>query len=170
MARGKAVGDFLRQFRAKPYIRQDTTKGRAYRIGGPTDTAMKYTLIITSVLLSIGTALAQQAPTAPETTLSKFATLSVEEKREAARALANGECEYKGIRLWGKVQFVTAFPDIKIQYVDAFPDLKVKFVQHFPDECGLWQVTEHFPDIKVQVVTSFPDIKVKVVEHFPGVD
>ena len=78
------------------------------------------------------------------------------------------ECEYNGIKLYGKVKFVTAFPDIKIQYVEHFPDIRVKFVEHFPDECGKWQVVEHFPDFTVQVVDHFPDIKVKVVDHFPG--
>lgn len=84
--------------------------------------------------------------------------------------LTSDICEYEGIPLYGKIQFVTSFPDIKIQFVESFPDIKVKFVSSFPDECGLWQVTESFPDIKVQVVTSFPDIKVKVVESFPGMD
>jgi hypothetical protein len=79
-------------------------------------------------------------------------------------------CEFKGIPLHGKVQFVENFPDIKIQYVSAFPDIKVKMVEHFPDECGEWQVVENFPDFKVQIVDAFPDLKVQVVEHFPGVD
>lgn len=78
-------------------------------------------------------------------------------------------CEFKGIPLHGKVQFVENFPDIKIQYVSAFPDIKVKMVEHFPNECGEWQVVENFPDFKVQIVDAFPDLKVQVVEHFPGV-
>jgi hypothetical protein len=100
----------------------------------------------------------------------KFSDLSEAEKKEAIQALTSGSCYYKGIQLWGKVEFVTSFPDIKIQYVDNFPDIKVKFVTSFPDKCGLWQPTENFPDFKVQVVTSFPDIKVKVVDNFPGID
>lgn len=79
-------------------------------------------------------------------------------------------CEFKGIPLHGKVQFVEHFPDIKIQYVSAFPDIKVKMVDHFPDQCGEWQVVENFPDFKVQIVDAFPDLKVQVVEHFPGID
>ena len=79
-------------------------------------------------------------------------------------------CSYNGIRLYGKVQFVSAFPDIKIQYVDSFPDLKVKMVSAFPDDCGEWQEVSSFPDFKVQVVSSFPDIKVKRVSSFPGVN
>jgi hypothetical protein len=34
-------------------------------------------------------------------------------------------CTYKGIRLYGKVQIVTSFPDFKVQMVNSFPDLKV---------------------------------------------
>jgi hypothetical protein len=78
------------------------------------------------------------------------------------------ECEYKGIKLNGKVKFVSSFPDIKVQFVTSFPDIKVKFVEHFPDKCGAWQIVENFPDIKIQVVESFPDIKVQVVNNFPG--
>ena len=81
-----------------------------------------------------------------------------------------GSCSYNGIRLYGKVQFVSAFPDIKIQYVDSFPDLKVKMVSAFPDSCGEWQEVDAFPDFKVQVVSAFPDIKVKRVSSFPGAD
>ncbi len=78
------------------------------------------------------------------------------------------KCEYQGIRLYGKVKFVSSFPDIKIQFVNSFADIHVKFVDHFPDDCGKWQIVESFPDFTVQVVESFPDIKVKVVESFPG--
>jgi hypothetical protein len=52
-------------------------------------------------------------------------------------------CTFNGIKLYGKVQFVENFPDIKIQFVTAFPDIKVEFV-------------DVFPDIKVQVVDVFP--------------
>ena len=79
------------------------------------------------------------------------------------------DCTFNGFKLFGKVKFVTSFPDIKIQFVKSFPDLKVKFVESFADKCGEWEIVESFPDIKVQVVESFPDIKVKVVESFPGV-
>lgn len=78
------------------------------------------------------------------------------------------DCSYKGMKLYGKIQFVTSFPDIKVQVVESFPDLKVKIVDAFPDECGKWQIVSSFPDIKVQVVESFPDIKIKFVESFPG--
>ena len=55
-------------------------------------------------------------------------------------------CTYNDISLYGKVQFVNSFPDLKIQYVDNFPDLKVKMVNNFPDRCGEWQVVESLPD------------------------
>ncbi len=99
-----------------------------------------------------------------------FADLTETEKAEAITAMINGDCTYKGIKLYGKVMFVTSFPDIKIQYVDNFPDIKVKFVSNFPDDCGEWQTVDNFPDFKVQVVTSFPDIKVKKVDNFPGMN
>lgn len=75
----------------------------------------------------------------------------------------------KTFNLYGKVQIVESFPDIKVQLVDSFEDLDVKLVESFPDQCGKVQIVESFPDVKVQIVNSFPDIKVKIVESFPGV-
>ncbi len=77
-------------------------------------------------------------------------------------------CEYKGKKLYGKIQFVTSFADIKVQVVESFPDLKVKIVDAFPDGCGKWQIVTSFPDLKVQIVESFADIKIKFVDSFPG--
>ena len=77
-------------------------------------------------------------------------------------------CMFKEFPLHGKVQVVTAFPDIKVQVVDVFPDLKVKQVEVFPDKCGEWQFVESFPDIKIQFVDAFPDIKIQYVDVFPG--
>jgi len=134
---------------------------------------MKYIVFTIAFLTAMHQAWSQDCacnePTDEPSNLT-LADLSQEEKQEAIQAWIGGSCYYKGIKLWGKVKYVTSFPDIKIQYVESFPDIKVKYVTSFPDKCGLWQVTESFPDFKVQVVTSFPDIKVKIVESFPGVD
>jgi hypothetical protein len=78
-------------------------------------------------------------------------------------------CVLKGKRLWGKVQVVSAFPDLKVQVVSAFPDLKVQVVDAFPDKCGKWQMVTSFPDLKVQFVDAFPDLKIQYVTAFPGV-
>ena len=100
-----------------------------------------------------------------------FSDLTEDQKIEAIEHFkSTGNCEYKGIKLYGKVQFVTSFPDIKIEYVTSFPDIKVKFVDNFPDDCGEWQVVESFSDFKVEVVTSFPDLKVEKVTSFPGMN
>ncbi|MEY4603356.1 MAG: hypothetical protein RIT43_648 [Bacteroidota bacterium] len=134
---------------------------------------MKIILTFAILFLTTGFVKSQDCDCSDEQIIEsnlKFSDLSETEKAEAIQALISGSCYYKGIKLWGKVQFVTSFPDIKIQYVESFPDIKVKFVNSFPDKCGLWQTTESFPDFKVQIVTSFPDIKVKIVESFPGVD
>ena len=78
------------------------------------------------------------------------------------------DCTYNGFALYGKIQFVEAFPDITIKVVESFPDLEVKIVDSFPDDCGKWQIVDSFPDLKVKIVKSFPDIKIKFVESFPG--
>ena len=71
--------------------------------------------------------------------------------------------------LYGKVEIVTSFPDLKVQLVDAFPNLEVKVVDAFPDKCGEVKIVDSFPDVKIQIVDAFPDIKVKLVDAFPGV-
>jgi hypothetical protein len=35
-------------------------------------------------------------------------------------------------KIYGKIQFVTSFPDYKVQVVNSFPDLKVQKVDSFP--------------------------------------
>lgn len=77
-------------------------------------------------------------------------------------------CRIKGISLWGKVQVVEHFPDLKVQVVQHFPDLKVQKVRNFPDKCGEWEFVDNFPDFKIQLVDHFPDLKIEYVEHFPG--
>ncbi len=78
------------------------------------------------------------------------------------------DCIFHGFKLYGKIQIVDAFPDVKVQEVDAFPDLKVKKVDAFPDECGKWQIVDAFPDTKIQIVEAFADVKVQYVDAFPG--
>ncbi|GJL94323.1 MAG: hypothetical protein DHS20C05_07280 [Hyphococcus sp.] len=78
------------------------------------------------------------------------------------------DCTFEGFPLFGDVQVVESFPDLKVQVVESFADLHVKEVTSFPDECGKWKFVESFPDLKIQYVESFPDLKIKFVESFPG--
>jgi hypothetical protein len=79
------------------------------------------------------------------------------------------DCSFNGKKIYGKIQEVNAFPDVKVQVVNAFPDVKVQKVNAFPDKCGKWQIVTAFPDTKVQFVTAFPDVKIQYVDAFPGV-
>lgn len=88
---------------------------------------------------------------------------------QAEDQIYEDKCTFNGMQLFGKIQFVEAFPDITVQVVESFPDLKVKIVDSFPDICGEWQIVDSFPDIKVQIVESFADIKIKFVESFSGI-
>jgi hypothetical protein len=71
-------------------------------------------------------------------------------------------------KLYGKIKYVTSFPDVKVKVVTSFPDIKVKIVSSFANKPGLWKIVNSFPDYKVQKVTSFPDYKIKFVKSFPG--
>src|SRR5687768_13441102 len=62
------------------------------------------------------------------------------------------DCTYGGKKLYGRVQIVSAFPDLRVQAVSAFPDLRVQVVDSFPGSCGRWQIVDSFPDLKVQFV------------------
>lgn len=77
-------------------------------------------------------------------------------------------CKAKGFPLYGKVQVVESFPDLKVQIVNSFADIHVQVVETFPDACGKWQMVETFPDVKIQFVTSFPDVTIMYVNSFPG--
>lgn len=72
--------------------------------------------------------------------------------------------------LYGKIQIVDSFPDVKIQAVDAFADIKVEWVDAFADSPGEWEEVDSFPDYKVQFVDAFPDYEVEFVDAFPGCD
>jgi len=80
------------------------------------------------------------------------------------------KCYYNNFKLYGKIQIVDSFPDIKVKVVTSFPDLKVMIVENFPDKCGKWKMVTEFPDLKVQFVNAFPDIKIQYVEAFPGIE
>ncbi|HEY1086750.1 MAG TPA: hypothetical protein VGE37_03615 [Archangium sp.] len=101
-------------------------------------------------------------------TLAVVAGLSL--NAVAGGSFSKSNCTFNGKKLYGKIQVVTAFPDVKVQVVNAFPDVKVEKVNAFPDKCGKWQMVTAFPDTKVQFVTAFPDVKIKYVTAFPGVD
>jgi hypothetical protein len=87
---------------------------------------------------------------------------------QAGGSFNKGSCTFNGKKLYGKIQEVTSFPDVKVQVVTSFPDVKVQQVTSFPDSCGKWQFVTAFPDTKVQFVTSFPDVKVQYVTSFPS--
>ena len=86
----------------------------------------------------------------------------------ASGSFNKASCTFNGHKLFGKIQEVTSFPDVKVQVVTSFPDVKVQKVSSFPDSCGKWQLVTSFPDTKVQFVTSFPDVKIQYVTSFPG--
>ncbi len=78
-------------------------------------------------------------------------------RADAGGSFNKGSCTFNGKKLFGKIQIVTSFPDVKVQKVSSFPD-----------SCGKWQFVTSFPDTKVQFVTSFPDVKIQYVSSFPG--
>jgi hypothetical protein len=94
--------------------------------------------------------------------------LALAQSSNAGGSFDKGSCTFNGKKLYGKIQEVTSFPDVKVQVVTSFPDVKVQKVTSFPDKCGKWQMTTSFPDTKVQFVTSFPDVKIQYVTSFPG--
>ena len=102
------------------------------------------------------------------TTLAMFAVGSAALCVSANAGKVGSDCTYKGKKLYGKIQVVNSFPDLKVQRVTSFPDLKVQWVNSFPNKCGTWQKTSSFPDLKIQYVDSFPDIKIQEVNSFPG--
>ncbi len=100
----------------------------------------------------------------PLTKKERFA-LELAECKEAMAADKPSKC-----KLFGKIEVVDSFPDVKVEKVDAFADIKVKWVDSFADSPGEWEKVDSFPDYKVQFVDSFPDYKVEIVDSFPSCD
>jgi hypothetical protein len=115
---------------------------------------MKKNLLLTAFILIVGTG-------------STMYALSRHAKTKSPSEICPG-CMFNGKQLWGKVQVVDAFPDVKVQIVDAFSDVDVQVVDAFPDACGKWQMVDAFPDVKIQFVDAFPDVKIRYVDAFPG--
>jgi hypothetical protein len=76
------------------------------------------------------------------------------------------DCTYKGKKLWGKVEYVTSFPDFKVK-VSSFPDLNVQETS-FASRCGQWERVTSFGDFKVQIVDTFEDFDI-AYSSFPGI-
>lgn len=70
--------------------------------------------------------------------------------------------------LFGRVQMVNAFPDLKIKIVEVLPDLRVVRVRGLASRCGEWEIVTTQPALKVQVVDAFEDLRVQFVEVMPG--
>ena len=76
-----------------------------------------------------------------------FILLSGVSPNTLAADIDKAACTFKGKKLYGKIQIVTSFPDVKVQEVTSFPDLKVEKVSSFPDKCGKWQLVTSFPGL-----------------------
>jgi len=87
---------------------------------------------------------------------------------DAKAARAGREKPGPGV-VYGRIQYVTAFPDVKVKVVRSFADLRVQVVKAFADSPGEWEVVDSFPDFKVEVVESFEDFTIEYVNAFPGV-
>ena len=125
---------------------------------------VKITLSTLTVLVA---SLMTWQPTVSEVPLTKAEQFGLE-LQACNEAMAAGKPDK--CKLYGKIQTVESFPDVKVQVVDSFPDIKVQVVENWPDKPGKWQMVTSFPDYKVQFVSSFPDYKIKYVENWPGCD
>jgi hypothetical protein len=83
-------------------------------------------------------------------------------------ALDKVNCTWKGKRLYGKIQFVDSFPDVKIREVTSLPDLRVRMVTSLPSRCGEWEEVTSLPTLRVKRVTALEDLQVEYVTSFPG--
>lgn len=71
-------------------------------------------------------------------------------------------------KIFGKIQYVTAFADYKVEVVTALEDLRVQEVTALPNAAGKWQIVTALPDFKIQKVTALADFKIRFVTALPG--
>lgn len=76
------------------------------------------------------------------------------------------DCRFQEHVLWGRIQVVKDFPDVRVRVGD-FPDLRVKVVKNFPNNCGQWEMVDSHPDTRVQFVNSHEDVRIQYSD-FPG--
>jgi len=119
--------------------------------------------VVFLIVMSYGVGKVGKTSNNQELSMQEKFALELKACREAQASGNPGKCG-----LYGKIQFVDSFPDVKVQVVTSFPDLKVQKVSSFADGPGKWQIVDSFPDYKVQVVDSFPDFKIQYVDSFPG--
>ena len=100
----------------------------------------------------------------PETKQEQFA-LELEACKHAEAAGKPGKCD-----LYGKIEIVDNFGDVKVEVVDNFADIKVEWVNNFANSPGQWEKVDNFADYKVEIVDNFGDYKVEFVDNFPGCD
>jgi hypothetical protein len=124
--------------------------------------SMKYALVLLTLTFASLVGL-QPCPDGPSK--AEMFALELTACNEAAAAGKPDKC-----KLFGKIQAVESFPDVKVEVVSSFPDIKVQLMSSFADSPGEWTMVDSFPDYKVQFVDSFPDYKIKYVDSFPGCD
>jgi hypothetical protein len=82
--------------------------------------------------------------------------------------LLTNDCTYNGHKLYGRVEYVQHFEDIRVKVVKDFADLDVKIVNRPATQCGEWQMVDKDPDLRVKIVQNGEDIRIKYVSDFPG--
>lgn len=78
-------------------------------------------------------------------------------------------CTYKGMELYGKIQKVDNYGDVKVEVVNYNADLEVDTTESYPSRCGEWKFVKDYPDFKIQFVSYGGDIKIRYVSYSPGV-
>lgn len=86
-----------------------------------------------------------------------------------SRTFDRVNCTFAGKKLYGKIEYVTSFPDVKVRVVTALPDLRVKTVSSLATSCGEWREVSSLPDLRVKLVDSFEDLEIEYVTSFPGI-
>lgn len=78
------------------------------------------------------------------------------------------DCKCDGIKLYGKVRFVTGSADFKIKFIESgSPDLWIQFVDRAYD-CGEWEIVTMGEDFTVKIVDDYPDFDVRIADYSPG--
>lgn len=72
-------------------------------------------------------------------------------------------------KVFGRIQYVTKFADVKVKVVESFGDVRVQLVSSFADSAGKWEIVDSMADFKVEIVDSFEDFTIQYVDAFPGV-
>jgi len=125
--------------------------------------------IMRDILLSI--AMRTKNVKVGRTCLLRVATLYKHQKKLLAVLLAfsllnvtSEPLDGQTTRPYGRIQFVSSFPDYRVRIVELNGDYRVRIIHSTAYHEGLWEIVNRFADYRIQLVETGEDFTVEFIK------